>query len=668
MIRRRSDGILFARVVGVFECARFCFAIMKVAPTPKNLVFTPREFSVPPYPPTCAAETGKKVPEKRGSKVPFIRSTQRSEGENSSTTSAEIEGPTGTYGDIVYNFGDACRIPPGLSSICYFPIEFQGTFLTQTQASAAYGGHTVTYSEITVEVDSIPPWGRCHRRRGNNVILKDSTGGAIPMKKLPGRHAQTRAVLERRFKEILLFRKHEPGTMMTVEDLFCPISGRFRFTYTANHGEFQCEQPFSELSNCPNGNGLNVRFRQCAFPDMSISFLCLGDWAGLNGDRYIALMDLRDEPQARPKYRCGLYRKDKTTGRVFVSLASDSTCINQLTSATVGYESLVLNPLPDRSLPAQVEAAHCRFPEWSQGPVGAPGGERQLFPVQGPHSVPRHHGTVHPAGEHHAERQVHCLHPVKKAIIVSGCKESAKRYGISIRRKVAQNPSGRLPNHGRLHGEVPGTHGLCAKVSSDCNNPDIMFYTVSNCEERGHVYEEREYRCLGSWEEDGILFTYTQRRDMDGFQCFSGKVLRNGEEAFIKEAGDSCIRGEDPLIYGMKILKQSSCPQLAPANFVPMRPPWKPMTYPPPPLPTGIPKLPIRPSPSRDPYWYHTATEQPTTKPWKPITGRPRPDPSSASSRLYHSYILPSALCILLLVFAFFPSMIHFRCARSPKI
>lgn len=62
----------------------------------------------------------------------------------------------------------------------------------------------------------------------------------------------------------------------------------------------------------------------------------------------------------------------------------------------------------------------------------------------------------------------------------------------------------------------------------------------------------------------------------------------------------------------------ASCPQLAPANFVPMRPPWKPMTYAP---PTRMPIPPIRPSPPRDPYWYHTATEQPTTKPWKPITG-----------------------------------------------
>ena len=62
-------------------------------------------------------------------------------------------------------------------SICYFPIEYQGTFLIQTQAQpTTEGGNIVSYSEITIEADSIPPWGRCHKRRGNNVILKDSTG------------------------------------------------------------------------------------------------------------------------------------------------------------------------------------------------------------------------------------------------------------------------------------------------------------------------------------------------------------------------------------------------------------------------------------------------------------------------------------------------------------
>lgn len=101
------------------------------------------------------------------------------------------------------------------------------------------------------------------------------------------------------------------------------------------------------------------------------------------------------------------------------------------------------------------------------------------------------------------------------------------------------------PITGDYTGEVPGESGLCAKVASDCNNPDIMFYTVSSCENRSHVYEgelsrvknmhkysrlwanlsgfpptEREYRCLGNWEEDQVLYTYTQRRDTTGYQCF----------------------------------------------------------------------------------------------------------------------------------------------------
>ena len=61
---------------------------------------------------------------------------------------------------------------------CYFPIEYQGTFLMQNTASinGSTGASVVSYSEITVEADSIPPWGRCHRRRGNTVFLVDSSG------------------------------------------------------------------------------------------------------------------------------------------------------------------------------------------------------------------------------------------------------------------------------------------------------------------------------------------------------------------------------------------------------------------------------------------------------------------------------------------------------------
>ncbi len=55
---------------------------------------------------------------------------------------------------------------------CYFPMEFLGTYLMQTQTEA-YGHTVASFSEISFEPDAIPPWGKCFRRRGNNVILKD---------------------------------------------------------------------------------------------------------------------------------------------------------------------------------------------------------------------------------------------------------------------------------------------------------------------------------------------------------------------------------------------------------------------------------------------------------------------------------------------------------------
>ena len=59
----------------------------------------------------------------------------------------------------------------------------------------------------------------------------------------------------------------------------------------------------------------------------------------------------------------------------------------------------------------------------------------------------------------------------------------------------------------------------------------ILFYLspfINPFENISHIFlfssliftSEREYRCLGNWEEDGVLYTFTQRRDMPGHQCF----------------------------------------------------------------------------------------------------------------------------------------------------
>ena len=49
---------------------------------------------------------------------------------------------------------------------CYFPLEFQGEFLTQSMAT-----REIAYTSVSVLFDSIPSWGRCHRRLGKHVIL-----------------------------------------------------------------------------------------------------------------------------------------------------------------------------------------------------------------------------------------------------------------------------------------------------------------------------------------------------------------------------------------------------------------------------------------------------------------------------------------------------------------
>lgn len=43
------------------------------------------------------------------------------------------------------------------------------------------------------------------------------------------------------------------------------------------------------------------------------------------------------------------------------------------------------------------------------------------------------------------------------------------------------------PITGEYNGFIPDAIGLCAKLSSDCANPEVMYYTVSDC--NTEVYE-----------------------------------------------------------------------------------------------------------------------------------------------------------------------------------
>lgn len=55
-----------------------------------------------------------------------------------------------------------------MSLACYFPQEFQGEY---TMQSTMNSGSTIQYSSINITSNSIPIWGTCHKRIGNNFIL-----------------------------------------------------------------------------------------------------------------------------------------------------------------------------------------------------------------------------------------------------------------------------------------------------------------------------------------------------------------------------------------------------------------------------------------------------------------------------------------------------------------
>lgn len=69
---------------------------------------------------------------------------------------------------------------------------------------------------------------------------------------------------------------------------------------------------------------------------------------------------------------------------------------------------------------------------------------------------------------------------------------------------------------------------------------------------------EREYRCLGKFADRGLTYTYTERRDVLGYECFVGVIINDGE-LFIKEAGEHCQRDVEPLRMGMKVTRQATC-------------------------------------------------------------------------------------------------------------
>ncbi|XP_047477451.1 uncharacterized protein LOC125031053 [Penaeus chinensis] len=530
-----------------------------------------------------------------------------------------------------------------LFSVCYFPVEYQGIFATQSSISSISGGSVHQYSQVTILPDAIPVWGVCHKKFDNNVILRDPTGGEdcfrcfhvslhsgnviqVYTEGLNKCYSSEEAVLQtcptihdiktKRAREIMLYKSRSFTQDGLIDRVFCPINGRYRFTYDVNDGTestVECPEPSSELSNCPKGSQLQLRFRRCSFGELDMGLRCLGDWEGHDGQKYLALWDPEVTTDHQPRYRCAMYSVEETTGRVFLSFSIDATCTNHLHSPWDGYESMVLTPVTPPTPPAVVETTACAFPEWAHGSWQHLQIDSNELWLQDAGSDKKYRTlclSQHaPHGERYAlysqtqcgEEEFTCIWIKKRAANVIEYQMASypsDKYNVSricsddMFRGQEWITQGRLDpeNHagcpitGEYTGVIPDAKELCARLASDCRDPQHMFYTVSSCFNSTEVYEERDYRCLGQWSEGGVMYTFTHRRDVNIYECFAGVVVSNNE-IFIIEAGTSCQRGLQPLAYGMKLVRQATCSEIEARESTPPPhppsssiPPWWPPT------------------------------------------------------------------------------------------
>ncbi|KAK9889225.1 hypothetical protein WA026_004503 [Henosepilachna vigintioctopunctata] len=495
---------------------------------------------------------------------------------------------------------------------CYFQQEFQGEYVMQSSVT----GSRIQYQTLIINATSIPIWGTCHKRIGNNYILRMSYGETscircfhlklkssnvlqvitsyntfskchINEEQTEGRCPSEESLNSNDTTKMLLFKTkdwHEAPTPRK----YCPLDGKYSVTYITRNlrsmKKIECAGLDSTMDSCPSGSTLNLRLKGCNLESNEFKFECLGSWTDMKGENFIIFTDNR---QQRPEYRCAVYEKERGTGRIFMALSNDSTCSSDLHNATSGSETFILTPKQSIPWPADVTLGTCSFPEWMRG-------DWEHIRVSSDTLIYQDHSSLktytmkcvgfQEVGSKYLvysrtqcdEERYSCLWIHKRTNNIlefqMGLKSSKENNVFELchdanfiedswitqgRISASATPKmypGMCPISGEYTGVITDATDLCAKLQSDCK-AEIMYYQVSNCTS-GEVYEEREYECLGHWREADLLYTYTKRMDVaaDSYECFVGSITPN-EEIFIKEAGSFCQRNMDPVKNGMQLYK-----------------------------------------------------------------------------------------------------------------
>ena len=484
---------------------------------------------------------------------------------------------------------------------CYFPVEMQGEFTTQWK-----NAHEITYTSLSLTYNSVPGWGTCHSRYRENIILRDTEmagGDCFRCIRIVQRSAnvnqvhardlnrcfateeealedcpQQHEVRDRRVEEIMLYKTRGFYGEPAVSQVHCPFSGNWKFSYSSSNGRLSsCSSEISEAGGCPGEFMIDLKFRDCDFPDFDMSFQCLGHWTGEDGLQYLSLLDMKlpqlgEEP--RPRYRCAVYQSDVNTGVIQMALSNDSTCVNQLDSHVAGYETLKLE---DKKRNSESLDATERFPAWAQGDWGKVSIHGSDLSFRNTEELTTYHARalISPAPDKYVVRIATACGELGYACIAFkhrtanilelkiGKVDSTVDLSLCMEDNMENFPWSTVakekemtpcPLSGTFAGVVPDAEGLCARSSTSCSRPDLMEYQVYNCENTTEVYEDRLYQCYGQFLDGGLTYTYTRRLDIPIQECFVGTTV--GPAHYIMEAGAHCQRGKQPSEHGMVMTQE----------------------------------------------------------------------------------------------------------------
>lgn len=338
----------------------------------------------------------------------------------------------------------------------------------------------------------------------------------------------------------------------------------------------------SFLDSCPNGTQLLIRLRECPLENRDIKFECLGQWKGDESQNYIALVDLRNKSDLHiPQYRCAMVKQNFITHEIELIITSDSSC-NFERNSPFKKDIFSLLPAPPRpSTPSMCTFDNNFLGNWEQLAVKS---DELIFKDYISFNILKMKCLSNFGQDKYAVlSRSQCGTEIRQCIMIKARGANILEfqvgelpkgsYGNDVCAKAKFNETQWLtmartdesileaecPTQGAYIGVIPDAKGICSRLITHCKSKDILSYEVFACEDPEVVYEERQYQCLGKWEEQLMTFSYVRRLDIPSYECFVGfKAGNDDRRLFIEEAGENCDRRSDPAKYGMEMEKIGS--------------------------------------------------------------------------------------------------------------